>query len=87
MIPDGPFRFRLENPSRRFGGACATDSHHDVLAERRHWLDSDPERYAALLPDGVHGNVPGLNPAIGAAIETLLSRMIPRVRQGRGRGG
>lgn len=53
-IPDGPFRFRLgTRPADAAAFFAATDANHEILAERRHWLQSDPQRYATLLPDGV----------------------------------
>ena len=38
-----------------------SEEHGEILAEHRHWLQSDPQRYAALLPDGV--------PPLAAAIQ------------------
>ena len=31
---------------------CASEPHDEILAERRHWLMTDPARYAVLLPEG-----------------------------------
>ncbi len=54
VTSEGPFRFRL---GTRPGDAAAffapTNAHEDIQAERRRWLDADPARYAALLPDAI----------------------------------
>jgi hypothetical protein len=53
-IPEGPFRFRLgTRPGDAADYFAPTDAHREILAERRHWLESDPERYAGLLPEGI----------------------------------
>lgn len=53
LFPDGDYRFHLtlrRGEPREF--FAAQDSTGAVLAERARWLAADPERYAALLPEG-----------------------------------
>ena len=54
ILPDDDYRFSLRfsrgEPAAFFG---ATTHHAEVLAQRRHWLRTSPETYAALLPEGV----------------------------------
>lgn len=52
-ISDGPFRFRLgTRPADARSYFAPTNANAETLAERQHWLETDPERYAALLPEG-----------------------------------
>ena len=51
---DEDFRFRLgtiPGSAEDFFGHSANAA--AALAERSHWLSTDPERYAALLPEGL----------------------------------
>jgi len=54
LFPDEDHRFHL---SLRRGDPVAffarTPAHAALIAERRHWLDTHPERHAAVLPEGV----------------------------------
>lgn len=54
LFPDGDYRFHLTlrrgEPGIFFAARDATGA---LLAERTHWLEADPARYAALLPEGV----------------------------------
>jgi hypothetical protein len=53
LFPDGDYRFHLtlrRAEPREFFGAC--DSSGAVRAERTKWLDANPTRYAAILPEG-----------------------------------
>lgn len=43
-------RFERGNLAQFFGPG---PQHEFLLAQRRHWLETDPETYAALLPEGV----------------------------------
>lgn len=64
LFPDQDYRFHLRfdrgEPARYF---APTDHHKAVLAERRHWLRTEPDKYAALLPEGT----PLLDEAIESA--------------------
>ena len=54
LFPDEDYRFSLRfgrgEPTAFFG---ATMQRAELLAQRRHWLRSQPDTYAALLPRGV----------------------------------
>lgn len=54
LFPDGDYRFHLTlrrgEPGDFFAARDATGA---ILAERAAWLDADPARYAALLPEAV----------------------------------
>ncbi len=53
-IPEGGFRYRLgTRPGDAAEYFAPTEAHAELLAERRHWLLSDPHRYAAVLAEGV----------------------------------
>ena len=53
LFPDEDYRFQMRfergEPAEFFGPTAA---HAAVVAERRHWLTSAPQTYAALLPAG-----------------------------------
>ena len=53
LFPDGDYRFQLRfergEPAEFF---APTASNAELIAQRRHWLCSDPQTYAALLPPG-----------------------------------
>src|SRR5687767_5130918 len=53
LFPDGDYRFHLRlrraEPREFF---VARDPTGSLLAERKHWLASDPTAYAAVLPEG-----------------------------------
>lgn len=53
LFPEGAYRFHLTlrrgEPQQFFARREPTGN---VLAERRRWLQAEPERYAALLPEG-----------------------------------
>ncbi len=53
LFPDEDHRFHL---SLRRGDPLAffaqTPTHAALVAERRHWLDTNPERHAAMMPEG-----------------------------------
>jgi hypothetical protein len=67
VIPEGPFRFRLgTRPGDAAAYFASTNTHNDILAERRRWLESDPSRYAALLPDGI--------PLLDATLKSAAAR-------------
>ena len=54
LFVDEDFRFRLGTVVGQVEEFFArSPDAPSVLAERQHWLRSDPERYVALLPDGV----------------------------------
>lgn len=53
LFPDGPYRFHLtlrRGEPRDF--FAPRDPSGRVLAERARWLDAEPERYAAVRPEG-----------------------------------
>ena len=51
---DEDFRFRLGTvPGDAEGFFARSPEASTVLAERRHWLTTDPQRYAAMRPEGV----------------------------------
>jgi hypothetical protein len=53
-IPEGGFRYRLgTRPGDAADYFAPTDAHAEIVGQRRHWLLSEPQRYAAVLPDGV----------------------------------
>ncbi len=53
LFPSGDYRFQM-----RMGRVAipaffaARDGAGEILKERKHWLTSDPNRYASLLPEG-----------------------------------
>jgi hypothetical protein len=53
LFPDGDYRFQLRfergEPAEFF---APTAKHEDLIVERRQWLRSEPQTYAALLPQG-----------------------------------
>ena len=52
LFPDGDYRFHLtlrRSEPREF--FAARDGTGDMLAERARWLDAEPQRYDALLPE------------------------------------
>ena len=53
LFPDEDYRFQLRfergEPAKFFGPTLA---HEKLVAERCHWIETDPNRYAALLPEG-----------------------------------
>lgn len=54
LFPDEDYRFHLG--LQRGDGAeffRPTPRHDSLISERRHWLQSDPKTYAALLPEGI----------------------------------
>src|SRR5690242_4735904 len=54
LFPDEDYRFSLRFervPSAEF--FLPTASNAVLLKERRYWLESEPTRYSALLPEGV----------------------------------
>ena len=53
LLPDNDYRFsfRFERADPR-AFFSPTESHKDLVAQRRSWLENEAERYAALLPDG-----------------------------------
>ena len=54
VFPDEDYRFQLRFERGTIGEFFRpTPGHEKLLAERRHWLHSDPHTYSALLPDGV----------------------------------
>ncbi len=53
VFSEGPFRFRLgTRPGDAASFFAPSEPHDEILAERRHWLMTDPARYAVLLPEG-----------------------------------
>src|SRR5258708_7293529 len=53
LLPDEDYRFQMrfkKGTVPEFFGP--TDRNSEILAERRHWLDENPQQYAAMLPDG-----------------------------------
>src|SRR5687768_5623617 len=53
LFPDGDYRFHLTLRRGQPGEFFRPRDHSGyVLAERVHWLDADPDRYARLLPEG-----------------------------------
>jgi dimethylamine monooxygenase subunit A len=53
-IPEGGFRFRLgTRPAEAAEYFRTTADNRTILKERRHWLQTDPDRYVAILPEGV----------------------------------
>ena len=53
LFPDDDYRFQMRfergEPAEFF---ARSDRHEVVLAERKHWISSDPKTYAAILPPG-----------------------------------
>jgi hypothetical protein len=53
LFPDEDYRFQLRfersEPAKFFG---PTPAHEKLVAERCHWIETDPNRYAALLCEG-----------------------------------
>lgn len=54
LFPDEDYRFNMRFGRGEASAFFAATKHHALLlGQRRHWLRAEPERYAALLPDGV----------------------------------
>jgi hypothetical protein len=54
LFPPGEYQFHMglrAGDTRAF--FSATDENRELLAERGRWLDEEPEKYAAVLPEGV----------------------------------
>lgn len=53
LFPEEDFRFHLNLGRGTAAGFFApTAAHAEILAERRHWLATEPATYAAVLPGG-----------------------------------
>lgn len=53
-IPEGGFRYRLgTRPGDAAQYFAPTPAHAELVAERRYWLQTEPDRYAAVLPEGI----------------------------------
>jgi hypothetical protein len=54
VFPDEDYRFHLRFERGSFAEFFRpTAAREKLLAERRHWLQSAPQTYAAFLPDGI----------------------------------
>lgn len=82
LFPDEDCQFKLRfergDPAEFFG---PTNRHADLVAQRRHWLQTAPQTHAALLPEGI----PLLEETIALAksLETLPDDP-PALRSGGG---
>src|SRR6267378_566767 len=73
LFPDDDYRFQM-----RFERAAAGDffrptaRHEELIAQRRHWLETDSARCLALLPEG--------GPLVEEAIEFACAEtMLPQI--------
>ncbi len=54
LLPDQDYRFSFRFERAAPGGFFRpTPGHDELVAQRRHWLNTTPERHAALLAEGV----------------------------------
>src|SRR5438132_6747316 len=88
LFPAEDYRFHLRFERGTVGEFFRPTSRHDeLMAQRRHWLQTAPQTHAALLPEGV----PLLEDALDLARETQTlppnSSGLPLpVGRGEGRG-
>src|SRR2546430_1967175 len=69
LFPDEDYRFNFRFDRGSFAGFFAPTSEHDqILAERQRWLQSAPQTYGALLPEGI--------PLLEEAIELGLAEQV-----------
>ncbi len=67
LLPDEDYRFHMRFERGAIRDFFApTPAHDQLLAQRRHWLQTAPETYAALLPEAI----PLLEEAISVARNT-----------------
>src|SRR5437763_1530140 len=76
VFPEADYRFHLRFERGSFREFFrSTAGQKELLAQRRHWLQTAPQTYAALLPDGI----PPLEETINLALaeQTLPASFSP----------
>jgi hypothetical protein len=54
LFPDDDYRFQLRFERQPAGVFFrATAAHEELISQRRHWLNTDPEKHLALLPEAI----------------------------------
>ena len=69
LFPEADYGFRLRFERSEPGEFFRpTAEHRDLISQRSHWLETEPSRYAALLPQGV--------PLLNETIEFALAQNV-----------